>query len=308
MRINEMLKVISLFSGIGSFEYALKKLNIEYTTMLACDIDKFCKQTYFANNDCDEWIDDVHNVDGRKYKNIDLLVGGSPCQSFSTRGKRQGFDDARGKLFFEYLRVLSETRPKVFVYENVASLIYHHKGKTYKTIYYALEKLGYNLYAKILNALDYGLPHKRPRLFIIGFLADNVDFKFPNKIQLNKCLKYYLDKNVDTKYYLSEKAINYITKPFCLDKKYTQINGEVALCQTRKQLTNLNGDFIKDEIGIRKLTPRECLRLMGFRDNFKIVCSDAQTYSQSGNAISINVLEKLFECILFMRCENESIN
>lgn len=291
------LKVISLFSGIGSFEYALKKLNIEHTTMLACDIDKFCKQTYFANHDCKEWIDDIHNVDGRKYKNIDLLVGGSPCQSFSTRGKRQGFDDARGKLFFEYLRVLSEIRPKVFVYENVTGIIYHNKGKTYKDIFNNFEKIGYNLHVKILNALDYGLAHRRPRLFIVGFLDDNIDFEFPEEIKLIKKIKDYLDEKVDEKYYLSEKAINYITKPYCLDKKYTQINGGIALCQTRKQLNNLNGDFIKDKKGYRKLTPRECLRLMGFDNNFKIACSDTQTYSQSGNAIAINVLEKLLECI-----------
>ena len=274
---NTTLKVISLFSGIGSFEYALKKLNIEHTTMLACDIDKFCKQTYFANYDCKEWIDDVHNIDGRKYKNIDLLVGGSPCQSFSTRGKRQGFDDDRGKLFFEYLRVLAEIRPKSFVYENVTEIIHHNKGKTYKDIFNNFEKLGYNLHVKVLNAFDFGLPHRRPRLFIVGFLDDSVDFKFPNKIQLNKCMKDFLDENVD--------------------KKYTQINGEIALCQTRKQMNNLNGDFIKDKKGYRKLTPRECLRLMGFDDDFKIACRDTQTYSQSGNAIAINVLEKLLECI-----------
>ncbi len=130
---NATIKLGTMFSGIGAVEYALKRLNLKSKIQFACDIDSFVKQSYFANYDIDEtnWYKDVHDIKGEKYKNkLDLLVGGSPCQSFSMVGKRKGFEDTRGTLFYEFARIVKESQPNVFIFENVKGLINHDNGNT----------------------------------------------------------------------------------------------------------------------------------------------------------------------------------
>lgn len=352
-----MLKLATVFSGIGAIEHALSRLGVDYKVVFACDNDKHVKETFFANHKIDEnsWIDLIQDVDGNKYKNkIDLLVGGSPCQSFSMVGKRAGFKDPRGNLFFEFARLVDEAQPKAFIFENVKGLLSHDSGKTWKIIEKTFKDLGYNHYSKVLNAKDYGIPQNRERLFVVGFKNKRKKFEFPEPKKLEIKLQDLLEDNLDSKYYLGEKGKKFVSSKKNIQKRYTQINGQIALCQKRNQQFNWHGDFICEPSGkvdekyflsqkvasyvmatgtknfyskpeidlpvarpllatmakmhragvdnyvsrgerIRKLSPRECLRLMGFDDTFKIVVSDTQAYKQAGNSIVVNVLMAIFK-------------
>jgi len=359
------IRLATMFSGIGAVEFALKRLNLPSKIIFACDNDKFVKESYFANYSIHEnnWYDDVLNIDGNKYKHkIDLLAGGSPCQSFSMVGKRMGFEDTRGTLFYEFARIVKETQPKVFIYENVKGLINHDNGNTFKTIKATFDEIGYKYFYKILNAKDYGIPQHRERIFVIGFKDHSHNFNFPNSIPLEYKMQDFLEDYIDSKYYLKEKGVKFVTSSKNRKKRYTQINGDVAICQKANQQFNWHGDFIFEnkssqefdefifdineveekyylsekiskyvlssgtknfktaiktdlEVArpllqsmhkmhragvdnyvthnkgrIRKLTPRECLRLMGFGDEFKQVVSDTQAYRQAGNSIVVDVL------------------
>lgn len=367
---NKQIKLATMFSGIGAIEFALKRLKLNYKIIFASDNDKFVKQSYFANYKIDEasWYDDVQKIDGKKYQNkIDLLVGGSPCQSFSMVGKRRGFNDTRGTLFYEFARVVKESKPKVFIYENVKGLLSHDKGETFETIKATFNELGYSYFYKVLNSKDYGIPQHRERIFVIGFKNKNEKFDFPKAIKLKNSMQDFLEDYTDSKYYLKEKGIKFVTSSKNRQKRYTQINGEIALCQKANQQFNWHGDFIfenqqscdfnefifnveeveekyylSDKIKnyvlssgtknfktctktdleiarpllqsmhkmhragvdnyvthnkgrIRKLTPKECLRLMGFTDDFKQVVSDTQLYRQAGNSIVVDVLIALLK-------------
>jgi DNA (cytosine-5)-methyltransferase 1 len=348
------LKIGTLFSGIGSFEHALKIQNRPHKIMFACDIDPYAKKSYFANYDIteDRWYNDINNlkVDNLVNEDLDFVVGGSPCQSFSTVGKKLGLDDIRGTLIFQFIRIVTECKPKFFIFENVKGLLTHNKGQTFKIILEEFKKLtGYEIIYDVLNAKDFGIPQSRQRLFMIGKRLDiNKKLVFPAKIPLNSKMSDFLEDNVDSKYSLNTKGQEFVTKKMNIDKKYTQINGDISLCQKRNQQYNWFGDFVFEpknvddkytlsekvqtyvlasgtktfktstEINldiartilstvhkmhragidnyipvknnrIRKLTPRECLRLMGFRDTFKIVVSDTRAYQQAGNSIVVDV-------------------
>lgn len=361
---NATIRIGTMFSGIGAIEYALKRLNLRSEIQFASDNDNFVKQSYFANYDIDKgnWYDDVHDIKGDKYTGkIDLLVGGSPCQSFSMVGKRKGFEDTRGTLFYEFARVVKESQPNVFIFENVKGLINHDSGNTFETIKATFDELGYKYYYRVLNAKNYGIPQHRERIFVVGFKDNTVDFNFPKAIALEHKMQDFLEDYTDSKYYLREKGIKFVTSTKNRNKRYTQINGDIALCQKANQQFNWHGDFVfEEQIGcdfsefvfdinsveekyylsdkvrdyvlssgtkafktstktdlevarpllqsmhkmhragvdnyvthsgrIRKLTPKECLRLMGFRDDFKQVVSDTQMYRQAGNSIVVDVL------------------
>lgn len=329
------------------------------------------KKSYLANYNLSErhfhW--NVSFLDGNEYKNkVDLFVGGSPCQSFSLVGKQRGLEDTRGTLFYEYARLIKEIRPKVFIYENVRALLSNDSGRTWETIQQVFTSLDYSWDYQILNAKDYGIPQNRERVFVVGFRNDlklNKSFKFPEPIDLNgKTMKDFLMDNVSGKYYLPTKGVDFVTSDKNLTKRYTQIDGDIALCQKKNQQFNWHGDFVfeeentdkektmqdlekyflsekvrkyvlatgtkgfysKPEIDLdvarpllttmhkmhragvdnyvttdgrlRKLTPRECLRLMGFSDSFKIVVSDTSMYQQSGNSIVVDVLMHILNSII----------
>ena len=367
---NAKLRIATMFSGIGAIEYAFRRLNINSEIVFASDIDKFAKQSYFANYEIEEenWYSDVHDIKGRKYKGkIDLLVGGSPCQSFSMVGKRKGFADTRGTLFYEFARVVKESQPKVFIYENVKGLINHDKGNTFETIKATFNELGYKYFYQVLNAKNYGVPQHRERIFVIGFKDQSIDFQFPESIDLESKMQDFLEDYTESKYYLKEKGIKFVTSSKNRKKRYTQINGDIAICQKANQQFNWHGDFVfesqeKPEFDelifdvseveekyylsekikkyvltsgtknfkttiktdlevarpllqsmhkmhragvdnyvthnkgrIRKLTPKECLRLMGFQDDFKREVSDTQLYRQAGNSIVVDVLIALLK-------------
>lgn len=351
----------TLFTGIGSIEHALKRLNINHKIEFACDICKYVKESYFANYTINEkdWYSDVKDVNGEKYKNIDMIVGGSPCQSFSFVGKQKGFDDDRGNLIFEFIRVIKESQPKIFIFENVKGLTTHDNGKSFEYVKSKFNELNYTIQYSILNGKDYGIPQSRNRLFLVGIKSqyDNIHINIfpPPKIELLTKMKDLLEDNVENKYYLQEKGVAFVTKEQNIKKKYTQINGNIALCQKKNQQFNWHGDFIKEyreipdkyylsekvknyvlsggtknfktstetdldiarpllssmhkmhragvdnyityEEKIRKLTPRECLRLMGFSDDFKIVVSDTRLYQQAGNSIIVNIFIEIIKQI-----------
>ena len=208
-----MLKIGTLFSGIGTPEQSLKYLNIEHETVFACEIDKYARTTYLANNETpNTFYDDVYNIDGNKYKNqIDILIGGSPCQSFSIAGKRMGTSCPRGNLIYEYFRIVEESQPKVFIYENVKGFLSIDKGETFKNFVQSFKDLGYTTYHQVLNTKDYLVPQNRERIYIVGF-KDNVDFHFQEKQELKLRLKDMLEDEVDEKYLLSEKLVTYFNE------------------------------------------------------------------------------------------------
>ena len=348
----------TLFTGIGSVEHAISRLNIKHKIAFACDICKYVKASYIENYNInqDDWYSDVNDVDGNKYKNVDMIVGGSPCQSFSFVGKQKGLEDDRGNLIFQFIRVIKEAQPKIFIFENVKGLTTHDQGKTFDFVKSKFGELNYNIQYSILNGKDYGIPQSRNRLFMVG-INKNSDIKMntfpPPKIELLIKMKDLLEDNVENKYYLQEKGVSFVTKEKNIKKKYTQINGDIALCQKKNQQFNWHGDFIKEyreipskyylsekvknyvlaggtknfktstetdldvarpllssmhkmhragvdnyityEEKIRKLTPRECLRLMGFSDDFKIVVSDTRMYQQAGNSIIVNIFIEIIK-------------
>ena len=353
---NATIKIGSLFSGIGAFEQALKILKLKTKIIFACDNDPFAKKSFLANYKISEknWYDDVHDIKGSKYRDkIDLLVGGAPCQSFSMVGKRKGLNDDRGNLSLHFIKKVNEVKPKVFIFENVRALLSVDSGLAWKTIYNQFLKTGYDIKFDLLNAKNFGVPQNRERLFVIGF-KKQTDFNFPRAITLKKTLQDLLENKFEKKFYLPPKGIAFVTKEKNLKKRYTQVNGRIALCQKRNQQFNWHGDFVqvgksdikkyilsdkvkkyvlssgtkgfysKPEIDlevarplmstmhkmhrsgvdnyisvekgkIRKLTPRECLRLMGFPNKFKQVVSDTQLYRQTGNSIVVNVIIALFK-------------
>jgi DNA (cytosine-5)-methyltransferase 1 len=370
---NAQINVATLFSGIGSIEHSLKRLGLNHRIVFAGDIDGFCKTSYFANYDIDEahWHNDVTKFDAKKFKSeVDLLVGGSPCQAFSMVGKRLGLEDTRGTLFYEFARIVNECKPKIFIYENVKGLLNHDEGRTWTVVQDVFKQLGYKIHSQLMNSKDYGIPQNRERIFVIGIKDKSYQFEFPQKIDLMHTMQDFLEDFTESKYYLKDKGIKFVTKSWNRQKKYTQINGDIALCQKANQQFNWHGDFIfegaNDDLGfddfifnvqdveekyylsdkvekyvlaggtknfktstatdlkvarpllqsmhkmhragvdnyvthnkgrIRKLTPRECLRLMGFRDDFKIAVSDTQMYRQAGNSIVSDVLIALLKQI-----------
>lgn len=296
----------TLFTGIGSIEHALYRLNINYKIVFACDICKYVKESYFANYKInqDDWYLDVNNVNGNKYKNIDMIVGGTPCQSFSFLGKRKGLEDDRGNLIFQFIRVINEAQPKMFIFENVKGLTTHKNGETFDFVKKKFYDLNYDIQYSILNGKDYGIPQSRNRLFMVG-INKNSNIKLnifpPPKIELLIKMKDLLEDNVENKYYLSAKVKNYVlssgTKNF---KTSTETDLDIARCllSSMHKMHRAGVDnYITNEEKIRKLTPRECLRLMGFTDDYKIVVSNTRMYQQAGNSIIVNIFIEIIKQI-----------
>lgn len=320
------------------------------------------RKSYLANYDLapQDFHWNVSFFDGKQYAgDLDLFVGGSPCQSFSLVGKQRGLEDTRGTLFYEYARLVKEIKPKVFIYENVKAVLSNDNGRTWETMQQVFDELGYTWKYQVLNAKNYGIPQNRERLFVVGFRNDlelAQEFKFPEPVELKNTMKDFLLDNVSGKYYLPKKGVDFVTMQKNLAKRYTQIDGTVQLCQKKNQQFNWHGDFVfveenhdmektieeldkyflsekvykyvmatgtknfysrpKTDLDVarpllttmhkmhragvdnyvhtegrlRKLTPRECLRLMGFCDSFRICVSDTSMYQQAGNSIVVDVL------------------
>ena len=281
----------------------------------------FVKQSYIANYDIaeDRFYQDVKLLDGTDFRNVDIFVGGSPCQSFSMVGTRGGFEDTRGTLFYEFVRLVKEMQPKVFVYENVYGVLTHDKGKTWETMQNVFSELGYHFKWKILDARDFGIPQGRRRIFVIGFRSEEncSKFNFPTPIPLDYKMQDFLEENCaigslqsvdgvltqindlkgepEEKYYLSEKLLKYCLSPGT--KNFMHADAKIDLPIARALLSTM-GNSHRSSVNnsvttngrIRALTIREAHRLMGFPDSYKIVVSKAQAYKQAGNSIVVDVL------------------
>ncbi|MFA6449369.1 MAG: DNA (cytosine-5-)-methyltransferase [bacterium] len=297
-------RFVDLFCGIGgiriAFENTCRKYKITPRCVFSSDIDKECQKAYAAN--FGETPDgDITVVDAADIKNHDILLAGFPCQPFSICGDMKGFEDTRGTLFFHIARVVKEKKPAAFLLENVKLLVGHDKGHTLKRILETINELGYHADYRVLNALDYGLPQKRERVFIVGFREPR-DFVWPDGGVKMKPLSGILEKKPAAKYFVSENikqkrlSKRAPTKELTIwhENKAGHISAYPYSCALRAG-ASYNYLLVNGE---RRLTPREMLRLQGFPDTFEIVCNDSQTRKQAGNSVSIPtvtaVLEQMF--------------
>ena len=314
----QKFKFIDLFAGIGGFRLALQ--NLGGKCVFTSEWDKYSKKTYEANFG-EVPFGDITLPETKNYipDGFDVLCAGFPCQSFSIAGKRGGFEDTRGTLFFDVAEIIKKKQPKAFFLENVKGLRSHDKGKTLKTILTTLRNdLGYSVSEpQIINAKEFGVPHNRERIFIVGFRNDLgiKDFSYPKATDKNKTLEDILEKEeVSVKYYLSTTYVDTLRnhkarhaskgngfgyeiipndgtanavvcggmgreRNLILDNKLTNF----------KPVTKITGEVNKE--GIRKMTPREWARLQGFPEEFKIIVSDAQAYKQFGNSVAIPAIQ-----------------
>lgn len=360
---NKELQIATVFSGIGAAEFALKRLGVPHKIVFACDNGElsfpisdeeitqnlsklptleerkayiksiqptkkvnFVKQSYLANYCMDEndFYYDVRYLEGEEYRgNVDLFVGGSPCQSFTLLGYQKGLEEARGTLFYEFARLVKEVQPKAFIYENVQGLIKHDGGKTWEVVKRVFESLNYHLYYKILDAANYGIPQKRRRIFVVGFKKEVDGFEFPAEKDLTFTLQDFLLENtpegnfcaegtqlqlthehgeVPEKYFLSEKILPGImsegTGGFSMNPEIDLKIARPLMSSMHKMHRAGEDNYVTTNGRIRRLAPRECLRLMGFTDDFKIAVSDTQMYRQAGNSVVVDVLMGLISEII----------
>lgn len=298
------IKVASLFSGIGGLDLGFIQNGFEI--VFANDFDKYAVETYKANIGENIILGDI-NENLEKIPSHDILIGGFPCQPFSTLGALKGFKDERGTLFFTIKEIIKKHSPKIVVLENVKNLLNHDKGKTFQRIYKELEDIGYKVNYEILNTADFGIPQRRNRIFIVALKKDsfsNLDFLYPKKQILEKSALDLLDKDVALKYFISNKMIKtilgrgtkgYIVNPTIDTKIAKTLTATMHKCHRASQdnyyTDEINWNKFKNEnySKIRRLTPNECRKLQGFPKNFKQVVSDTQSYRQFGNAVSVNV-------------------
>lgn len=421
------MRIGTLFSGIGAPEQGAKRVfGDDLELVFACEYDKFARQSFNANYEInsEHFHKDVREMDGTQYQGkVDVLVGGSPCQAFSIAGLRNGTDDERGQLIYQYIRIVNEVKAPIIIYENVKGMMSIEGGKTIREFVQALRDIGYFCHYEVVNTKDYGVPQNRERIFLVGFIDHEMyhRFQFAPKQKLEKRLKDVLESEVDKKYYLSNKMVDYLAQkprsvepyngkqeisPCCLASYHktptdgfyinegvigmldikgndqikrvygtdgiapclqtmqggnrepkiiddqgrikkqenpilldycptlrAQSHGnepkvvEPKICAMRGRnpqnltsrqsglktvqmiekndngtsncLTSVQKDnlVLENQYLIRKLTPRECLRLQDFPDTFLQVCSDSQQYKQAGNSMSCNVLEMIFRQI-----------
>lgn len=311
-------KFIDLFAGIGGFRIAMQ--NLGGKCVFTSEWDEQAKKTYEANF-CEVPFGDITKEETKKFipDGFDVLCAGFPCQAFSIAGRRGGFEDTRGTLFFDVAEIIRRKKPKAIYLENVKGLFNHDKGKTLKTILNVLRNdLGYYVPdPKILNAKDFGVPQNRERIFIVGFRDDlGIDsFEYPKPTNQNATFEDVKEENVvSVKYYLSDTYLNTLIKH--KQRHESKGNGfgyeiipddstaNAVVCGGMGRERNLVYDdrledftpvtHIKGEVnrqGIRKMTPREWARLQGFPDNFVIPVADASAYKQFGNSVAVPAIQ-----------------
>ncbi len=322
---NPKFTFIDLFAGIGGFRIAMQHLG--GACVFSSEWDKYAQKTYEANFG-EIPFGDITKPETKSYipENFDVLCAGFPCQAFSIAGKRGGFEDTRGTLFFDVAEIIKKHKPKAFFLENVKGLVSHDKGRTLATILHTLrEDLQYDVPdPQVLNAKDFGVPQNRERIFIVGFRRDigAQKFTYPKGCETGTKVKDILEKQeVSVKYYLSTQYLDTLIKHKARHEKkgngfgYEIIdhNGiaNAVVCGGMGRERNLVYDHrltnfspvtnIKGQVnrqGIRKMTPREWARLQGFPDKFKIVVADAQAYRQFGNSVAVPAIQAVAKKIL----------
>jgi len=307
-------KSIDLFAGIGGIRLGFAMTG-RVENVFGSDINPYAAKTY-QENFADNPLCDITQIDAESIPDFDILLAGFPCQAFSIAGKKGGFDDTRGTLFFDVARIIKAKQPQAFLLENVKGLLMHKKGETLKTILNVLDQLGYMVKYKVLNSKDYGVPQNRERIYIVGFKHGNAEFEFPQTSARTK-LNDILEKTpVSPKYYLSQRYFNTLQE----HKKrhgekgngygYIILNPEgVAnaivvggmgrernlLIDEKVKLHPEYQKYPKDinKQFVRTLTPREWARLQGYPDDYKFPVSDTQAYKQLGNSVSVPVIHAL---------------
>lgn len=320
--MNNNLKFVDLFCGLGGFRIALEKQNC--SCVFSSDIDKAVAKVY-ENNFGEYPSGDITKIDSKDIPDFDILCGGFPCQSFSIAGKRLGFEDSRGTMFFEVARILKEKKPKAFILENVKGITNHDGGKTLKTILDILNDLGYTYVHKVINAKDIGIPQNRERWYCVGVRKDlNIELN-PYRIFPTEQINFFsYDDIIDSKNVYKEYKISDICK-YNIQKhigkvkekksKYTlayeirpsrcqfKVDG-ISPCLTAKMGTGGNNVPVVVELN-RKLTEKECLKLMGYPENYKIG-NGSQAYKQIGNSVVVPVLEEISKSLINI-LKNETI-
>lgn len=308
---------IDLFAGIGGFRIALESSG--GTCVFSSEIDKYARETYKSNFG-EEPSGDIFQISSEMIPNHDVLCAGFPCQPFSIAGRRLGFEDARGTLFFEVARIIRDKRPKAFILENVAGLVSHDNRRTLDTIINILEDLQYNVSWKLLNAKEYGVPQNRNRWYCVGIDKNHintVDFKeiFPEKHPLEYTLRDIIKPTFSNDYIVSNIAINNMNTHIdtFLNKTNSKIvKGEpiiannirpskvsfsangISPCLTAKMGTG--GNNVPVIYGVnRKLTTNECLQIMGFPKNYKLKENYSQSYKQLGNSVVVSIIQQITE-------------
>ncbi|OHX66407.1 DNA cytosine methyltransferase [Flammeovirga pacifica] len=309
------LKFIDLFAGIGGFHQALNSFGAE--CVFASEWDDHAAKTYAINYGLKP-KGDITKIDENDIPQHDILCAGFPCQAFSISGKQKGFEDARGTLFFDIARIVHHHQPKLLLLENVRNFQRHDGGNTLRVVVQTLDDLGYSVDYKVLNASQYGLPQNRERIYFVCFRKDVVmdTFSFPSPQKHKIQLKDFLEKKPEVKpvvrsdidmykdYQPQEDADGNIVlpnKPIQIGRVNKGGQGEriydirghaITLSAYGGGVGSRTGLYQVDKV-IRKLSPRECARIQGFPDSFKIVSKITQAYKQFGNSVAINVLKAI---------------
>lgn len=319
---DEDIRFIDLFAGIGGFHIAMESYGAK--CVFASEIDKYAIQTYTYNhlkNNEDIMHGDITKIEAKDIPEHEILCAGFPCQPFSISGLQKGFEDSRGTLFFDVMRIVEYHKPMIVFLENVANLKKHNEGKTIKCMKNILEESGYNVYIDVLNASDFGVPQARKRVYFVAFRKDLkvIKFIFPKgNPNLNVKLEDVLENEVDEKYYIVRDDINLksredidrliekksnepirigtINKGGQGDRIYSTKGHAITLSANGGGAGAKTGAYLVNGI-IRKLTPREGLRVQGFPESFKFPVSNAQAYKQLGNSVAIPVLKSILESI-----------
>lgn len=312
-----MYKVAELFTGTGAFSLAFKTVdNNKFSIVYANDLEPSSKTVFDANNnDISLECKDFTQVNVNDIPSMDILTAGFPCQPFSIAGMQNGFDDPRSNVFWKIIEVLRHHRPRIAILENVKNLQSHDKGNTFTTIKNSLENEGYHFHFKVLNTANYStIPQNRERIYIICF-RDEIDyqaFQFPEPNTNGTVnISSLLDENVADKYYYNvestiwEKLEQDVTDNVQDNvvyqyRRYYVRKNKSGLCPTLTANMGTGGHnvpIIKDSIGIRKLTPRECFNLQGFPATYILpaTLSDAKLYKLAGNAVSVPIVVSLIE-------------
>lgn len=320
-----MYRAIDLFAGIGGIRLGFEQaFGAEMTTVFTSEWNKKSQETYLANFGEEIHIfGDITAIDEKNIPHHDILLAGFPCQAFSLAGKKRGFEDTRGTLFFDVARIVNYHKPKVVFCENVKNLVNHDRGKTFKIINQTLQDLGYTVFHNVLNSKDFGVPQNRERIYIVAFREDIAPntFRFPEKTDDTKVIADIMEeKEPSSKYYLSDVYLASLRK----HKQRHQAKGNGFGYEIRgvhsvagaivcggmgrernliidKRLTdftpvtNIKGKINREYI--RKMTPREWARLQGFPDEFKLVVADTHLYKQFGNSVTVPVIKAIAQKI-----------
>jgi len=315
--MSRIFRAIDLFAGIGGIRLGFKQAFVdEITFVFSNEIDPYCCQTYEANFD-DDPIGDITKINPEEIPDFDILLAGFPCQAFSIAGRKEGFDDTRGTLFYNIAKILKIKKPIAFLLENVPHLINHDKGRTFQVIKDILEEdLNYNIHFTILNAKDFGLPQNRPRIYIVGF-KENLQFKFPTPTKDKVHLEEILEQDIEDSYYLSQQYLNglkkhrarheakgngfgYLVVPrngtanaiVCggMGKERNLVYDKILTDCWKKEGDNLQ---LRNNEGIRKMTEKEWARLQGFPESFTFPVAKTRIYRQLANSVPVPVIKAI---------------